>query len=44
MTEFFQKHNLTSNVPVSAKYATETATLYRSMYVLTPNSLASVIR
>ena len=34
MNEFFQKHNLTRQVPVSSKYTTETASLYRSMYVI----------
>jgi singapore isolate B (sub-type 7) whole genome shotgun sequence assembly, scaffold_0 len=32
MIDFFEKHNIPSEVPVSVKYTTETATLYRSMY------------
>lgn len=32
MIDFFEKHNIASEVPVSVKYTTETATLYRSMY------------
>ena len=31
MNEFFAKHNIDRHVAVSAKYKTETATLYRSM-------------
>ena len=32
MIDFFEKHNIPSEVPVSVNYTTETATLYRSMY------------
>ncbi|KAK8799163.1 hypothetical protein JH06_3736 [Blastocystis sp. subtype 4] len=31
MIDFFEKHNIPSEVPVSVKYTTETATLYRSI-------------
>lgn len=34
LMDFFEKHNIVPEVPISVKYTTETATLYRSMCLI----------
>ena len=33
LLDFFQRHNISRQAPISVKYKTETASLYREMYV-----------
>ena len=33
LLDFFQRHNISRQAPISLKYKTETASLYREMYV-----------